>query len=399
MNILVYVFITVMFIFNTVLSILNYKNRLAPIPEVVSDIYNKEEYDKWLEYRMENHRFGMIKRVFDFALFIGLLAFGFFPWLANQFQYSEAINILLFFLVYYMITFITSAPFSYYNTFSIEERFGFNKTTKKTFFLDKIKSTLLTFVFGGGLIYLLFTLYNETTNFILYAWIAMIVIILLVNVLYTSVIVPLFNKLTPLEDGELKEKITAVATACGFKLNNIFIMDASRRSSRLNAYFSGIGKTKKIVLYDTLVEKMSVDEIVAVLAHEIGHNVKRHVPINFLLSIVNISILLFVLQYALTDVFSTAFGFSASHFGFGIIIFSVLMEPISVFVGLITSNLSRKFEYQADAYAKDQTSSAAMIGALKVLGKENFSNLTPHPAVVKLTYSHPTLKDRIEALL
>ncbi len=399
MNILVYVFITVMFIFNTVLSILNYKNRLAPIPEVVNDVYNKKEYDKWLEYRMENHRFGMLKRVFDFVVFIALLAFGFFPWLASQFQYSEAVNILLFFLVYYLITFLTGIPFSYYNTFSIEERFGFNKATRKTFFLDKIKNTLLTFIFGGGLIYLLFTLYSETTNFILYAWLALIVIILLVNVLYTSVIVPLFNKLTPLEDGELKDKITAVATACGFRLNNIYIMDASKRSSRLNAYFSGLGKTKKIVLYDTLVDKMSDDEIVAVLAHEIGHNVRHHVPINFLVSIANISVLLFVLQFALTDVFSTSFGFTTSHFGFGIIIFSVLMEPISVFVGLITSNLSRRFEYQADAYAKDKTSGDAMIGALKVLGKENFANLTPHPAVVKLTFSHPTLKDRIEALL
>ena len=400
-SVIIYALIIIMFVFNSWLSILNYRNRHAEVPEEVKDVYDPEKYKEWLKYNMTTFKFSMITRTINMVVFILLLAtntFVYFSELVINIS-NPSLQVLLFMGMYFAVDFVIGIFTSYYYSFVIEEEFGFNKMTKKTFIMDKIKNLILTVLFGGGLIYLLFTLYSYAGNmFFVFGFISLAVIIIAINLLYVSVIVPLFNKLTPLEEGELKEGIDALAIKTGYEVGRISIMDASRRSTKLNAFFSGMGKIKKIVLYDTLVDKMENEEILAVLAHEIGHNKKKHVLYNLLQSFISIGIFLLVFILVLRPEFSTAFGFSDTHFGFAIIVFSVLISPISLIFGLFTSGLSRKFEYQADAYAAENTNPESMIMALKKLAKENFANLTPHPLLVKLTYSHPPIADRIKAI-
>lgn len=389
--------------FNLWLSILNYKNRKEPIPEIISDVYDDDEYSKWLNYSMENYRFGLIESVISIILTIILLLSGLFVIfkdISEDLSSNLDIQILIFLGLYYIISFVLGIFFSYYGAFSIEARYGFNKTTKKTFVLDKIKGLILTIIFGGGLIYLLTTLYYSFEDwFLLTAWVSLVVIMLFVNMFYVKLIVPIFNKLTILEEGELKDKINAFGNSVGYEVTKISVIDASKRSTKLNAYFSGLGKMKQVVLYDTLIEKMSPDEIVAVLAHEIGHSKHKHIYSGIIQSAIMISIYLGALLFTLeSPILSTAFGFDDAHFGFGIIIFSILLGPIAIVLSAVMSGISRKHEYQADKYAVDHGYKEAMITALKILSKENFSNLTPHPLYVKLTYSHPPIGDRISAI-
>ncbi len=401
--ILIYVVAILGFGFDTWLSWLNYSNRNAPIPTEVNDIYDEKDYKKWLEYTMENFRFSKIISVINTLIFLVFLTFGvylLFDEAAKELFVDNRLQIIAFLGIDYLISFLVNLYPSYYNTYSIEEKYGFNKTTKKTFVTDKIKNIILTAIFGGGLIYLLIVIEENAGNlFFLYAWIAVFIILLVVNLIYTSVIVPLFNKLTPLEDGELKEAINEFAHSVGYEVSKISVMDASKRSSRLNAFFSGFGKFKKIVLYDTLIEKMSTEEIVAVLAHEIGHNKYKHVVHNLI--IMGVTMFIYISLFGLmiqSDIFSTAFGFEKANFGFSMILFTILLSPISTVLGLLTSRISRRAEYQADAFASIKYKKEPMISALKVLAKENFANLTPHPLYVKLTYSHPPIKDRIQAI-
>ncbi len=391
------------FLFDLWLSVLNYKHRTEPIPKVVSDIYNKEDYSKWLNYTMENYRFGLITSFVSLIIMLVFLFVGAFPYfdeVAVSMSSNIHIQILIFMGIYFLIKYVFGIFFSYYNHFSIEERYGFNKSTKKTFVLDKIKGLILTIIFGGGLVYLLSTLYYEVGSmFYLYAWLSIISIMLFVNLFYVKLIVPIFNKLRPLEDGELKEAIEIFAKKVGYQVNKISIIDASKRSTKLNAYFTGFGKLKQVVLYDTLIEKMSTEEVVAVLAHEIGHSKHKHIITGMIQSIFVISIYLGVLLFTLNSPeISQAFGFADTHFGFGMIIFTVLLAPISVLIGAVTSGISRKHEYQADEFARANGFGIHIENALRVLTKENFSNLTPHPLYVKLTYSHPPTSDRINAI-
>ena len=395
--------IIVSFLFDLWLSVLNYKHRKEPIPEVVSDIYNKEDYNKWLDYTMENYRFGLISSSISLIILLVFLFVGAFPYfdqIAVNMSSNIHIQILLFMGIYFFIKFVIGIFFSYYNHFSIEERYGFNKTTKKTFVIDKIKAIILTIIFGGGLVFLLSTLYYEVgAMFYLYAWLSIVSILIFVNLFYVKLIVPIFNKLRPLEEGELKEGIENFAKQVGYQVNKISIIDASKRSTKLNAYFTGFGKFKQVVLYDTLIEKMSTEEIVAVLAHEIGHSKHKHIITGLFQSIIIISIYLGVLLFTLNSPeISQAFGFTDTHFGFGIIVFSVLLAPISVLLGAVTSWISRKHEYQADEFARANGFGIHIENALRVLTKENFSNLTPHPLYVKLTYSNPKKSDRINAI-
>ncbi len=389
--------------FNLWLSILNYKNRTAPIPEVVSDIYDDKEYKKWLNYSMENYRFGLIESLFDIILLVVLLLSGLFVVIkdiSEDLVTNLDLQILIFLGIYYLISFFFNIFFSYYAKFSIEERYGFNKSTKKTFIKDKIKGLILTIIFGGGIIYLLSTLFYSVGDwFFITAWISIMSILVFVMMFSVKLIVPIFNKLTPLEDGELKDKINAFAIEAGYEVSKISVMDASKRSTKLNAFFSGLGKMKQVVLYDTLIEKMSVDAVVAVLAHEIGHSKHKHINSMIFQSAIMISINLGALLFTLKSPdLSIAFGFDDVHFGFAIIIFSALIAPISIIFGAITSGISRKHEYQADKFAATRGYKEAMISALKTLAKENFANLTPHPMYVKLKYSHPPISARLEAI-
>ena len=409
MEILVFIIIisliTLTFLFDLWLSILNYKNRNQSIPENVSDIYEEEEYQRKLKYSMDNFRLNMVTSVISlvfmlFLLFIG--AFPFFKDVSESLSSNFHIQILIFLGLYFVISFVVGIITSYYDDFVIEEKYGFNKKTKKVFILDKIKGFILTVVFGGAFVFLLTTLYEKFEvglKFYIIALSSIIAILLFVNLFYVKLIIPIFNKLSPLEDSTLKQKVEDFAKKAGYKINRISIMNASKRSTKLNAFFSGFGKMKQVVFYDTLFEKMSEDEMVAILAHEIGHSKHKHLVTGTIRSIFVMAIYLGVLLFTLNSpIISEAFGFTEAHFGFGLIIFSVLLSPISILIELFNAGLSRKHEYQADEFARSYGYGLHLETALKVLARENFSNLTPHPLFVKLKYSHPPVSSRIEAI-
>ncbi|MCH4886611.1 M48 family metallopeptidase [Acidaminobacter sp. JC074] len=403
MFVLIIAAILLVFTIDITLSTLNYKNRNQPIPENVKDVYDEEDYKKWHLYTMEVFKLNLISKIINTGVLILFFVVGVFPRIAaftDNLSENNIIQTLLFLGVYALISYMIGIGFSIYRTFNIEERYGFNKTTLKTFILDQIKGLVLGAIIGGGLLALLLYFYEFTGKMaLLYAWIAMAVFTLLINILYTKVFIKLFNKITPLEEGELYDKATQLSKSLGYEIKSIGVMDASKRSSRLNAFFSGFGKFKSIILYDTLLEKCTTDEIISVLAHEIGHSIHKDVFRNFVIALVQTGIFLAILfQILSSNALSLAFGFTQVHTGFSIILFGILLEPISILINMPLSYLSRKAEYRADAVAKKAGYKDAMVSALKVLSRENFSNLTPHPLVVKLTYSHPPTSDRIKNL-
>lgn len=395
--------ILIVFLLDILMSSLNYKHRKQPIPANVADVYDQKEYARWLKYTMENHRLSMVEKTMDALILVIFLSIGFFPFmadLANGFTQHPILQTLLFLGFYGAVSFVLGIGFHLYRTFSIEERYGFNQSSVKTFVVDQVKSIFLSILLGGSILYALLSLYLRMGNrFILYAWLLLVSITLLINLLYTKLFVPLFNKLTPLPPGELYENIHKLAVSTGYEVKKISVMNASKRSSKLNAYFSGFGKFRHIVLFDTLLEKCSTDEIVSVLAHEIGHGKHKDVLRQFFISMVQMSVVLVLLTFFLSsDGLSQAFGFQSPHMGFALILFGILMEPVGIVVSIPLTFISRKAEYRADAFAADSGYRDAMISALKILARENFANLTPHPLVVKITYSHPPISQRIEAL-
>ena len=407
MNIFFYMILSIilgMFVFEFLISVLNYRYKNQPIPENVQGLYDKDKYHKWLEYSMANFKFGIVSNTISTAamlLLLSLGAFGFFEELSIEVTSSALLQTLFFLLMYYIISFIMTLPLSYYRVFKIEESFGFNKMTKKLFVIDKIKSFILTVVFGGGIISLLFVIFEAFSNIWIFILIAYVVIfaVMLLLFLFNGVFVRLFNKLTLLEEGSLKEKIDALAVSLGFEVKRIYVMDGSRRSTKLNAFFSGLGKTKEVVLFDTLIEKSTEDQILAVLAHELGHATHKDTLKGLIQQLFVIGLYVLVLGFILTTAdLHTAFYLSNVHFGFSIILMSILLSPVNTLLGLYTNYVSRIHEYKADAFAAKHTSKEAMISALKLLVVENFANLTPHPLYVKLYYSHPPISSRIASV-
>ncbi len=392
------------FLFDTILSILNYKNKDNEVPDEVKDVYDEEAYNNWLKYNMETFRLSMITKCINFVIMFSLLVFRIFPRIYNfarEVSNDKVIQTLIFFGIYFLIDYIIGIFASYYSQFSIEERYGFNKTTKKTFVIDKIKTLILIIGLGGGILYLLTFAYYSVEPFVfyLYALIGSILFILIINLLYSKVFVRIFNKLTPLEDGELKEKIVELAKEVGYEVNKISVMDASKRTTKLNASFSGFGRFKQVILFDNLLNKMTSDQIVSVLAHEIGHAKKNHIIKNLLMTIIKLSIYFTIILFTSTyDNLSMLFGFESANIAFGIILFFIIMEPISIIDRIIFNYISRRFEYQADHYAATNYNKESMIEALKILCRENFANLTPHPLYVKFNYSHPPVAYRIAAI-
>ena len=295
---------------------------------------------------------------------------------------------------------LLTTPFSYYKTFVIEENFGFNKTSINTFILDKIKGWLMLIIVGAGILSLILWFYEVTgTNFWLYTWALVTIFSVFMNMFYSKLVVPLFNKQVPLECGDLRDKIAAYTATVGFKLNKIFVIDGSKRSTKGNAYFSGFGSEKRVTLYDTLIKDLDEEEIVAVLAHEIGHYKRKHIIFNLLASISLTGFTLYILSILVSNpLLSNALGVEIASFHIGLIAFGLLYSPISEITSLIMNILSRKFEYQADNYAKNTYASEPLISSLKKLSKNSLSNLTPHPAYVFMHYSHPTLQERIKNL-
>lgn len=396
----IFSFLIVNFGVNLFLSILNYKNRNAKIPEELVDIYDMEKYVDWKNYYMENFFLQLISSSINFIIILMFLSLSIFNKLYT-FAIDITTNVPLQSLIvigfYFLINFVVDLIFSYYSVFTIENKYGFNKMTKKTFIIDKIKSLILTIIFGGGAVYGIVQLYLSSGNlFFFIAWGSAILIMLFINISYTKLFVPLFNKLRPLDDSPLKDKIYAFAEKVGYEISKISVIDASKRSTKLNAYFSGFGKVKRIVLYDTLIEKMSEEEIIAVLAHEIGHNKHKHIIFNLIQMVLMLSVyILGIMIFLDNEVFSFAFDFSEISYGFNLILYMIFLSVITLIINIPLSYISRKFEYQADAYAAQNYSDEMLISALKVLSRENFSNLTPHPLYVKFYYSHPPLKERI----
>ncbi len=400
---IILVILVVNFLWDKYLEYLNAKRFDDPIPEPLSDIYDHERYEKSQAYKKEKYRFSWITgsvSIVATLLFFFLDGFEFVDRLARSLSSNNISIGLLFFGIILGANALLSLPFSYYHTFVIEERYGFNKTTLKTFLLDKIKGALLGIVVGGGLYALIVWLYHLMgPNFWLYAWAVLSLFSIAVNMLYARIIVPLFNKQNPLPAGSLREKIEAYASKVGFDLKNIFVIDGSKRSTKANAYFSGFGREKRVTLYDTLINDLEEDEIVAVLAHEVGHYKKHHILYNLAIGIASSGILLWLFSlFVGKPIFSEALGVAQPSFHIGIIAFGLLYTPISEVLGLAMNYLSRVFEYQADAYAKATYSGEPLVSALKKLSKNSLSNLTPHPLFVKVHYSHPTLLQRFDAL-
>ncbi|HEY9168603.1 MAG TPA: M48 family metallopeptidase [Lutibacter sp.] len=391
--------IIVKFLFDTFLGSLNSKHFNDAIPAELEGIYNEEEYLKSQAYKKSNYNFSVITSIISIIatlLFFIFEGFAFVDNLARSFSDNTIIITLIFFGIIIFAGDFLSLPFSYYAIFVIEEKFGFNKTTKKTFVFDKIKGWFMLIFLGGGVLALITWFYQlTTTDFWLYAWALMTVITIFMNLFYSKLIVPIFNKQTPLENGELKNEIENFAKKVGFKLDNVFVIDGSKRSTKANAYFSGFGKQKRVTLYDTLINDLDTDEIVAVLAHEIGHYKKKHIIYNLFFSILLTGLTFYILSLLVGSVtLSQALGVETASFHIGLIAFGVLYSPISEITSLFMNAFSRKFEYQADNYAKENFNADALISALKKLSKNSLSNLTPHPLYVKIHYSHPTLLQR-----
>lgn len=401
-NILIAIII-ISFLVDKILDSLNTKHFDDKIPEKLADVYDDEAYKKSQAYKKTNAKFSNITGTFSLALTLGFFwfeGFAFLDEVARSITNHPILVALIFFGIIMLGSDILTTPFSYYKTFVIEEKFGFNKATKTTFWLDKLKGWVMTIILGGGILSLIIWFHQFAgANFWIYAWILIAVFSLFMNMFYAKLIVPLFNKQTPLEDGELKFAIEKYAKKVGFTINNIFVIDGSKRSTKANAYFSGFGAQKRITLYDTLINDLETEEIVAVLAHEVGHYKKKHIIFNLVASILLTGVTLYVLSlFVNSPILSEALGVATPSFHIGLIAFGILYSPISEVTGLFMNYMSRKFEYQADNFAKETFAAKPLITSLKKLSKNSLSNLTPHPAYVFVHYSHPTLLERIENL-
>ena len=391
------------YLFSTVLDFINGKNWRTEISPVMKDFYPEDKYLKAKNYSKEKGKVSLISSTLSTLITLLFLVYDGYGWLDNFISLYSDIQFLksgIFFLLLFILSDFISIPFSCYNTFVIEEKYGFNKTTVKTFVLDKIKGYLLTLIIGGvllfGAIYIVSLLEN---GFWVWLWLSLSVIILLVNMFYADLIVPIFNKLTPLETGSLREKIESYTNKVGYSLKNIYIIDGSKRSSKANAFFSGLGPRKTIALYDTLVEKHTDEELVAVLAHEVGHYKKKHVFTSLFLTIFQLGLMCFLLETCLkVGEISQALGGKEMVFHLGLVAFGILYSPVGTILSILMNINSRKNEFEADHYAKTTYSGVALELALKKLSVDNLSNLYPHPFYTFIHYSHPPLLKRLSAL-
>ncbi len=393
------------YILEETLDYLNLNHASTNIPEKLQGIYDDEEYAKSQNYFKEKSKFGFLSSFIGFTFNL-ILILGGFAWLNTELQNYPLLKedpkflALAFFGTWSLISGIIGLPFSYYNTFVIEEKYGFNKTTIDTFVGDIFKNILMSIILGGGFLYLFFWLLEVLDqNFWIYLWAIACAFILAVQMGLQELFIKLFNKLTPLEEGELRTAIEEYAKKVDFPLDNVFIMDGSKRSTKANAFFGGLGKRKKIVLFDTLVETLNTEEIVAVLAHEAGHYKRRHIVWMTISSFVNIGLILFLFSLIVyTEEISLALGLEKLYHHINLIAFFILLTPIQKVSSLLMTIFSRKNEFEADEYATETYSSHPLISALKKLSKKSLSNLTPHPSYVFYHYTHPTVLERIIAM-
>jgi len=391
------------FLFTTVLEYLNDKNWKDNIPDEFKDFYDAESYIKAKNYKISRGKLSAVSSSLSFVFTLAMLyffGFGLLSELANSFSDSVILQSSAFFMILYLFNFVIGIPFSYYSTFEIEEKYGFNKTDIKTFILDKLKGLIITSVFILGLTSLAVLIIDFfSTGFWLWLWLGLSILMILLNMFYADLIVPIFNKLTPLENGELRDKIEAYSKKVGYSLKNIFVIDGSKRSSKANAFFSGLGPRKTIALYDTLIQKHSDEELVSVLAHEVGHYKKKHIFISMILTIFQLGIMCYLFELCMSyDLIANALGSSTMNFHIGIIAFSFLYSPVGLIIGVLMNILSRKNEFEADNYAKETYDGNSLSLALKKLSVDSLSNLYPHPFYVFIHYSHPPLIQRLSKL-
>ena len=403
---LIYIFIFFIlfgFIFSSILEYVNSKNWKDSVPDSLKDFYKESDYKKAKSYKLDRDRVSLISSLISTTLTIIFIFSGFYGKVSDYSLYyfdNPFLQSAGFFLFFLLISTIISLPISYYSIFTIEEKYGFNKSTLSTFIKDKIKGLIISLLIGGFILYISIQLYNFfEANFWLWLWVFLSAIIIFTNMFYTTLIVPIFNKLSPLEEGSLKNKIEKYSKKIGYSLDKIFVIDGSKRSSKANAFFSGLGPKKTIALFDTLIDKHEEDELVAVLAHEVGHYKKNHIKQGLLLSILQVGIICYILQLCLNEPnLSLALGGLESSFHLSLIAFSFLFSPLSIIIGIGMNIFSRKNEYEADKYAKETYNGESLKNALKKLSSDSLTNLYPHPLYVFVHYSHPPLLKRLEAL-
>jgi STE24 endopeptidase len=388
------------FVWEQLLSYLD-RTRMTPVmPQELEGIYDPAEYAKQQTYQKENDGFELISEGFSFLVGMAVLWYGGAGWLdaiLRRYTSNDILLSLAFFGIAILLRWVVAIPFDWYDTFVIEQKYGFNKTTTRTFILDQIKALALALVLTGILLTVILVVYKYSGDwFWLLAWVVVSAFSLAIAFFYSEWIVPIFNKQTPLEEGGLRSAIEAFAQKTSFSIRNIYIMDGSRRTTKSNAYFTGFGRKKRIVLFDTLIEDLGTEEILAVLGHEIGHYKMKHIFYMITISLASTGFMLWALSIFLNNpALAQALGGTTPSFHLGMAGFSLLYSPLSDVLGLAVNYLSRKHEYEADRFAAGHGVGDALIAALKKISSKSLDNLTPHPVVVFCCHSHPTLLQRI----
>lgn len=383
------------------------------LPKELIGIYDQEKYGRSQQYEKSKQKFSFVLSTLTLIMMLLMLISGGFAWtdeFVRHYTHNPILMAFLFFGILGFVSNLLSLPFDYYHVFILEEKFGFNRTTIRTFILDRLKGLLLSIIIGAGLLSMIILIYESTGNYFwVIAWAIITFFMIFMSMFYSNLIVPLFNKQKPLDQGSLRDAIEQFAGKVGFKLKNIYIIDGSKRSKKANAYFTGLGMKKRIVLYDTLIMDHTIEELVAILAHEIGHYKKKHSLMGIILSVLQTGVMLFILSLfirknsplaqALCQAVSGLSGLGIKQsFHVGILAFGILYSPLSFILGLILNKISRKHEYSADRFAGINYNAVSLMEALKKLSVNNLSNLRPHPAYVFFYYSHPTLLQRLHAL-
>jgi len=400
---IIVVFLCLDFVLERVLESLNSKHMSPVLPDSLKGIYDEKEYSRFQSYKRENGRLDSWSSGVGFVVMIVFLVAGGFGWY-NSWVVSLTDSVvwqtILFVVGLSVVSSVLDIPFDCYATFRIEEKYGFNKTTRRVYWLDTVKELVLSLVLGGGLLALVVWFYTWAgTYFWLYAWGAVTLFSVFMAMFYSQLIVPLFNKQTPLQEGALRDKIQAFAGKVGFKLDNIYVIDGSKRSTKANAYFTGLGPKKRVVLYDTLIDELTEEEIVAVLAHEVGHYKKRHTLRSMVVSVIQMGVLFWLFSLCVNNAaLSEALGGDRAYFQLGLIAFAILYSPVNLILGVGMNVWSRSNEYEADAFAARYYKGDYLVSGLKKISVKSLSNLTPHPLYEYIYYSHPSLLKRIDAI-
>ncbi|MGM9599956.1 MAG: M48 family metallopeptidase [Faecousia sp.] len=398
-KLLVLIIVIIEFLYELVLDIVRYRSAENPTPQNVADVYDEETYLRWKRYSAEKCRLGILTNILTTTLMLVLLCTNAHAAFASLFPKGFFLQLFSVILMQSVLSALVGTVTNYISDMIIEEKYGFNRTTIKTFVLDQIRSLMIDLLLSTVLITILYWLHSSMGDWM----VVLFAVVLFLIVLAISFLYPIFsrigNKFVPLEDGELKEKLMALLTKHGYRVKAIEVMDASRRTTKLNAYFTGFGKMKTIVLYDNLVNTMSTDEICAVFAHEMGHGLHKDVLKQQIMNFGNMLLMAVVVWLAVRcSAAHTAFGFEKVNYGFAYLLMSIALGLVQPFTGILMNAYSRHAEYRADRQAVTEGYGSALITSLKKLAKENFAHLAPSRVLVALEYSHPPLSQRIDAV-